>query len=66
MNAAGITQLVLGLLQVVLSNIKSGTVTKELEAAVSGIESAIASLTEVQGSPVTYQQLEGLRVEPKW
>lgn len=66
MSAASIVQLVLGLLQVVLGNLKVGTVTSDLQLAINGIESAVASLEAVQGTPVTYQQLEDLRVAPKW
>jgi hypothetical protein len=66
MNVAGIVQLVLGLLNLVLGNLKSGTVTNDLQIAITGIESAIASLEAVQGTPVTYAQLEGLRVTPAW
>lgn len=66
MNAAAIIQLVLGLLQVVLGNLKSTTVTGDIQTAITGIEGAIANLMAVQGTPVTYQQLESLRVEPKW
>jgi hypothetical protein len=66
MNVAGIVQLALGLLNLVLGNLKSGTVTSDLQVAISGIESAISSLEAVQGTPVTYAQLEGLRVTPAW
>jgi hypothetical protein len=66
MNIAGIVQLALGLLNLVLGNLKSGTVTSDLQVAISGIESAISSLEAVQGTPVTYAQLEGLRVTPAW
>lgn len=33
---------------------------------IADIEAAIAKLVAVQGSPVTYQQLEGLRVKAEW
>lgn len=66
MTAASIIQLVLGLLQVVLGNLKAGTVTAELQMAIAGIEAAITNLQTVQGTPVTYDQLESLRVQPKW
>jgi hypothetical protein len=65
MTAAGIVQLALSLLQLVLGNLKgSGVVVAE--EVTQGIASAIASLQAVQGTPVTYSQLESLRVEPKW
>lgn len=66
MNAAGIIQLALGLLQLVLSNLKASSVSSDLQTAIAGIEGAIQSLLAVQGTPVTYDQLESLRVEPKW
>jgi hypothetical protein len=66
MTAAMIINLSLGLLQMVLSNLKSGKVTSEISTAVTGIEAAITQLTAVQGTPVTFAQLESLRVEPKW
>jgi hypothetical protein len=66
MNVAGIVQLALGLLNLVLGNLKSTPVTNDLQVAITGIESAIASLEAVQGTPVTYAQLEGLRVTPAW
>jgi hypothetical protein len=66
MTAAGIIQLALSLLQVVLGNLKAGTVTSELQTAIAGIQAAITNLESVQGTPVTFSQLESLRVEPKW
>jgi hypothetical protein len=66
MNVAGIVQLALGLLNLVLGNLKSTPVTNELQVAITGIESAVASLEAVQGTPVTYAQLEGLRAVPTW
>jgi hypothetical protein len=66
MTASSIITLVLGLLQLVLNNLKSSTANSALDAAIAGIESAIEELTVVQGTPVTFQQLQSLRVEPKW
>lgn len=67
MSAASIIQFALGLLQVVLGNLKlSGNVTSELQTAITGIEGAIANLEAVQGTPVTFAQLESLRIQPKW
>lgn len=66
MTAAAIIQLALGLLQVVLGNLKSGTITDALQQAIAGIEAAIANLENVQGTPVTYDQLEALRIKPTW
>lgn len=66
MTAATIIQLALGLLQVVLGNLKTNNATNALDTTIAGIEAAIAELATVQGTPVTYSQLESLRVEPKW
>lgn len=66
MTASGIITLALSLLQLVLGNLKSSTTTTDLSTIIAGLESAIASLEAVQGTPVTYAQLESLRVEPKW
>lgn len=63
MSAAALISLALNLLQVVLSSAGIKGLAPEVAA---NIEAAIASLLAVQGSDVTYQQLEGLRVEPKW
>lgn len=66
MTASGIISLSLALLQLVLGNLKSNTTTTNLDTIISGIEAAIANLQAVQGTPVTYSQLESLRIEPKW
>lgn len=66
MTASGIITLALSLLQLVVGNLKSSTTTNDLSTIIAGLESAIAKLQEVQGTPVTYAQLESLRVEPKW
>jgi hypothetical protein len=60
-----IVGLALNLLQLVLSNLKGSGVTVAAEIT-QGIEQAIAALQAVQGTPVTFAQLESLRVEPKW
>lgn len=65
MTAGSIITLALNLLQLVLSNFKSSTAT-DIAEITQGIEAAIASLQAVQGTPVTYAQLESLRVQPKW
>lgn len=60
MNYAQYISLALTLAQSVMNNIK-GT---SLEATIAAdLQAAIASLEKVQGSPVTYAQLEGLRVQ---
>ena len=63
MGATTLISLVLALLQSVLEAAKVGGVAPEV---IANIEAAIASLLAVQGSPVTYEQLEGLRVTTKW
>lgn len=59
-----VIDLVLSLLRSYLeaAQLKSDTPT----AVIDAIQAAIAKLETVQGSPVTYGQLEGLRVTPKW
>ena len=63
MGAASLISLVLTLLQSILAAAKIGGVAPEV---ISNIEAAVANLLAVQGTPVTYAQLEGLRVETKW
>ena len=63
MSAAALISLALNLLQVVLTSAGAGGLAPEL---IANIQAAIQSLLAVQGTDVTYQQLEGLRVEPKW
>jgi hypothetical protein len=58
-----IIDLVLSLLGTALDAAKQNGVAQEV---IAGIEAAINELTTVQGTPVTYQQLESLRVQPKW
>jgi len=65
MNAATIVDLILTLLGGVLSTLKGSTAADATSIA-QGIQTAITALEAVQGTPVTYAQLEGLRVEPKW
>jgi hypothetical protein len=58
-----VIDLVLSLLTTVLGNIK-GSGAADAVTIAQGIEAAIASLQAVQGTPVTYSQLESLRVKP--
>ena len=51
----------LSLLQTVLASAKAGQAE---QSAIAVIEAAITKLLEVEGSDVTYQQLESLRVKP--
>ena len=60
-----IISLVLGLLTTVLGQVK-GSTAAEADSIAQNIEAAIASLQVVQNTPVTFAQLESLRVEPKW
>ncbi|MGA9529298.1 MAG: hypothetical protein WBS24_14380 [Terriglobales bacterium] len=63
MGAATLVSLILTLLQSVLSAAKVGGVAPE---AIANIEAAVTSLLAVQGTPVTFGHLEGLRVTTKW
>ena len=63
MGATTLISLVLALLQSVLESAKVGGVAPEV---IANIEAAVAKLLAVQGTPVTYAQLEGLRVTTKW
>jgi hypothetical protein len=58
-----IISLVLSLLQTALDAATSNKVADEV---IAGIQAAIAALQKVQGSDVTYQQLEDLRIKPTW
>ena len=63
MGAATLISLVLTLLQSVLASAKVGGLAPDL---IANIEAAVTNLLAVQGTPVTFQQLEGLRVTTKW
>lgn len=63
MGATTLITLILTLLQSVLASAKVGGAAPEL---VANIEAAVASLLAVQGTTVTFAQLEGLRVTTKW
>lgn len=63
MGAATLISLVLTLLQSVLASAKVGGVAPDVLA---NIEASIASLLKVKGTPVTFGQLEDLRVTTKW
>lgn len=58
-----IIELVLSLLSSVLA---AATKAKAPQEVLTGIQDAINSLVAVQGTPVTYAQLEGIRVTPTW
>jgi hypothetical protein len=63
MGASTLIALVLTLLQSVLASAKVGGVPVEIIAL---IEAAVNNLLTVQGKPVTYSQLEDLRVKTEW
>lgn len=63
MGATVLISLVLTLLQSVLTSAKVGGVPTEVVAL---IEAAVANLMKVQGTDVTYSQLESLRVKTEW
>jgi len=63
MGAADLIGMILSLLQSILAAAKVGGVAPEV---IANIEAAVASLLAVQGTPVTFAQLEGLRVTTKW
>lgn len=63
MGAATLIGLVLTLLESVLASARIGGMAPEV---IANIEAAVANLLAVQGTPVTFAQLEGLRVTTKW
>ena len=63
MGAATLVSLIVALLQSVLVSAKIGGVAPEV---IANMEAAVKHLLAVQGTPVTFAQLEGLRVTTKW
>lgn len=63
MGASTLIALVVALLQSVLSAAKVSGVPADVVAL---IEAAVANLLKVQGTDVTYTQLESLRVKTEW
>ena len=63
MGAATLISLILSLLQSILAAAKIGGAAPDV---IANIEGAVTSLLAVQGTPVTFAQLEGLRVTTKW
>ena len=59
----GILTLILTLLQSILASAKVGGLPAETIAL---LEAAVANLLKVQGTPVTFAQLESLRVKTEW
>lgn len=58
-----IIDLVLSLLGSLLTTLLKNKVPGEI---VADVEAAVAKLQSVQGTLVTYQQFESLRVTPEW
>lgn len=58
-----IIELVLSLLGTALQAAKVNGVAVEV---VAGIEAAVEALEKVKGTPVTFGQLEELRIKPRW
>jgi len=63
MGAATLISLIVSLLQSVLASAKIGGVAPDV---IDNMEGAVTHLLAVQGTPVTFAQLEGLRVTTKW
>lgn len=63
MGVLSIIEVVLGLLQGVLSATKVGGAATPI---ITSIENAIAELEKVRGTDVTKAQLESMRVTPQW
>ena len=64
MNIVSIIEVVLGLLNGVLSQTKIANGLPQ--QIITDVEAAIAALQRVQNTPVTFAQLEGLRANPAW
>lgn len=58
-----VIDLVLSLLKIAVDE---ATQNKVADEVIAGIQSAIDALEKVQGTPVTFEQLESLRITPKW
>jgi len=58
-----IIELVLSLLSSILPQL---TKSKAPQEVIDGIQAAINALAKVQGTPVTFAQLESLRISPTW
>jgi hypothetical protein len=63
MGATALIAVILGLLQSILAAAKVQGVPADVVAL---IEAAVNNLLQVQGTPVTYSQLEDLRVTTEW
>jgi hypothetical protein len=56
-------ELAISLLQGILSSAQVQGLAPEI---IADVEAALAKLTAVHNTPVTFQQLESLRVKPQW
>lgn len=63
MNATTYIKIALGLLKIVLDSAGVQGLAGEV---VADVQAAVDKLQSVQGKPVTWQQLDSLRVQPKW
>jgi hypothetical protein len=63
MNATGYISIALGLLKIVLEHANVQGIAADV---VGEIQAAVDKLETVKGTPVTWQQLDSLRVTPKW
>ena len=64
MNALQLLQLILGLGNALLGQLKLKTDVPQ--DVLTEVQDALALLQKVQGSAVTFGQLEGLRLGPEW
>lgn len=63
MNGLALFQIALSILGGIMAQATKNKLPQDVIAA---IQAAISELNKVQGSPVTKQQLETLRVDPQW
>lgn len=63
MNTLNLIQLIIVLLQGVLSATTKAQLPQEI---IASIQAAIVSLQQVVDTEVTFKQLEGIRTEPQW
>lgn len=63
MGAAALISLILTLLQSILAAAKVSGVPQDVIALIQG---AVSNLLKVQGTDVSYAQLESLRVKTEW
>lgn len=64
--AASLIETSLTLLQLVAASYPATSQVGQAAADAALVEQAIANLLKVQGSPVTWEQLNGLRITKTW